>query len=127
MHHPTEREIGEPRLVLGIAAADIGMVPGKPHLVEPVGIFVRTFRALVVDVAPDHPGEISAVLVDGQRMTRVPDPGVEVVVVELHLRRGEVPPLPPVSRKPRRIPIPQRDEVCNARLWDAIRIKTQMA
>src|SRR4029077_12481851 len=100
MHHPAERDVGETRLVFGIAAADVGMVPGKPYLVEPVGILVRTFGALVVDATPDHPGKIGAVLVDRQRMTRVPDPGVEVVVVELHLRRREMPTLPPVSRQP---------------------------
>src|SRR5215475_10775821 len=60
----------------------------------PVGITVRPRGTGVLRAAPFNAGEICPVFVDRQRMACVPYGVIQMLVVELHLRRREMKRLP---------------------------------
>ena len=83
LHHPHERDVGEPRFGLRVAAADVGMTAREPHLsearrrVRPVGEGLA--RRLLV---PRHAGEARPVFIDGERVPGIAHRMVELGVVE---------------------------------------------
>src|ERR1700729_3902081 len=44
LNHPLKRDVRQPRLVLRIASADVGVHSGKPDLVQPIGVTIGPWR-----------------------------------------------------------------------------------
>ena len=58
LHHPGERDVGQAQLRLGIAAADVGMAAGEPHLLE-AGAGRRRRTVLDLVLLPRHAAELA--------------------------------------------------------------------
>ena len=87
LDHPVERQVGQPAAL--VAAADVGVHAGKPHLLD-------ALVAAMLGLPPHGRLELHAVLVDGQRMAGVVDDAADVGVVEL-----EAAPADPVQPRAR--------------------------
>ena len=83
--HPFLRDVGEPRFVFRIAATDVGMDAGKPDPLE-VQIAKPIARCRLGRIGyPRYALEISAVLVDRDRMLGVDHVNVQCIIRELVL------------------------------------------
>ena len=49
VHHPAKRDVRQAGFVLRVAAADVGVVVGKPDLLQPIGILVGSFRPVCTE------------------------------------------------------------------------------
>src|SRR5262245_25778627 len=87
--NPAESDIGQAGFVFRVAAADIGMVAGKPELLEPRTLRLGARWGIGV-VYPGHSVEIRPALVQRERMPGIAHPGIEAAIEERHLEAHEV-------------------------------------
>ena len=85
--HPLERSIREAAFVFLVAAADIGVIAGKPDLLEREIARIVT-RGAAVGHAPFDAGKILSVLVDRDGVLGIRNIEVQVGVVEGMLPLG---------------------------------------
>src|ERR1700722_17271577 len=88
LHHPLQRDVRQPRLVLGIASSDIGVIAGEPDLIELLRFVLPVGPLHGAGASPRYPFEILPALVDRLEGSGVLDVGGEVTIVR------------PVGKKP---------------------------
>ena len=71
LDHPVQRYVGQPRLVLGIATADIGVIASEPDLLEPLQTALVSRRFL--GAVPFDSLKALPVFVGGDCVTGVTD------------------------------------------------------